>query len=630
MTQEYRDGPVTDLAALTEDALVALTNRGLYKRALGLADQVRLEVTADGTLRATMPDGNTTQLSPDEALGQAQCSCGADGLCRHVLATVLAYQRADNKVTASADPGEAVSADATVWSPGEFTDETLRSAFGAQTMTSARRLMTRGLSGTVHRGAAPSVDLPTATVRFLVPHILEFALSEGHDPTLVVLAVWLCRQADQTDPAGDHVSVDLSGSWTVEWPRVLRLLNELVADGIANTDAAFPFALGRRELAGLPWPQGAWDELADQVAAHAARRATHDPERTARLVAELMARHATANGGRQPLNPILGLQVPSRTQCDHLRLRGLGARVRVWSGADSDEWQWVAEVYLVDPISGVVMVVRHKWRGPLAQGTSGRRVGGVGLDRLATGEIVTESAYRLANRELKLGRNRIAPTAVMAAPDIWPELPAPVLVTDFAAGVADLAARPPSLLAPRVMADNLRLLRAVEIHHIRYQAGAQRMTATLLDAAGQPALAEYDYNQAAPGGIEALSDALAGPGWVAGEVHRRGGMLRIRPTAVLDDTGHFTVPDLVTTGEPIPLQPSSPSGDALDRALAKARADLAAALHHGVHGPVDLDDSADALAALGLSETAHAVRTVRDVPTWVAAELRVLFAEELR
>lgn len=84
-----------ELLELTPQALTALSNAGFVKRSLkelenGNIPQISHE---NGTLIATFSDGTRSQLASGQALKEAQCSCGAIGMCRHRVMLVLSYQR---------------------------------------------------------------------------------------------------------------------------------------------------------------------------------------------------------------------------------------------------------------------------------------------------------------------------------------------------------------------------------------------------------------------------------------------------------------------------------------------------------------------------------------------------------
>ncbi|MGV9371091.1 SWIM zinc finger family protein, partial [Micromonospora tulbaghiae] len=98
-----------DLIALTPDVLAALSNRGLVKRAtkeVDAGERPTLIEDTDGAVRAAYPDGVTVTLPPGGGgLAAACCSCPAPGVCRHLLAVVLTYQRTQNSVPGQpADP----------------------------------------------------------------------------------------------------------------------------------------------------------------------------------------------------------------------------------------------------------------------------------------------------------------------------------------------------------------------------------------------------------------------------------------------------------------------------------------------------------------------------------------------
>lgn len=66
----------------------------------------------NSALIATFSDGVRTQLANGRALKEAQCSCGASGMCRHRVMLVLSYQR----LCTTAQPTEKEEAwDPAIW-----------------------------------------------------------------------------------------------------------------------------------------------------------------------------------------------------------------------------------------------------------------------------------------------------------------------------------------------------------------------------------------------------------------------------------------------------------------------------------------------------------------------------------
>jgi hypothetical protein len=101
-----------DLLSLSPDDLTALSNRGIVKRAQqeieGAQLTCELVESAEGAVTAQWSDDVECVLGAADTLANAQCSCPATSLCRHIIRTVLAYQRQaaqqGTDVAAIADP----------------------------------------------------------------------------------------------------------------------------------------------------------------------------------------------------------------------------------------------------------------------------------------------------------------------------------------------------------------------------------------------------------------------------------------------------------------------------------------------------------------------------------------------
>src|SRR5258707_14024751 len=113
--------PRVDLLALSSDDLATLTNRGIVKRAHRDLDAGaaagRIDETPAGDVRVQWSDGVECLLPAGQTLHQGRCSCAAVGVCRHLVLSVLAYQR------------QAAPAPAEPWDPGAIPDEELARHF---------------------------------------------------------------------------------------------------------------------------------------------------------------------------------------------------------------------------------------------------------------------------------------------------------------------------------------------------------------------------------------------------------------------------------------------------------------------------------------------------------------------
>ncbi|MEV4520809.1 SWIM zinc finger family protein [Micromonospora tulbaghiae] len=707
-----------DLIALTPDVLAALSNRGLVKRAtkeVDAGERPTLIEDTDGAVRAAYPDGVTVTLPPGGGgLAAACCSCPAPGVCRHLLAVVLTYQRThahtpdrqappdrdaapghdaapDRKAPPDGEvaPGYDTAGDRKAapnleaapdgqaapgrddaraggepwrWSPGDVTDEELAAAIGAPALAAAQRRRRRGYTAVVHRPDAadpvPRVELPTGTVRFLVPRQIGYARGDAADDggEAIALAVWACRAADREHPDRPEAQVRVGGAATVTDHPALDAAVTLAADvlltGAAHLGSGVDARLAavRRDLdaAGLRWPLLAVDDLAGQLEAYAARGARYRPETFADLLAELPARRrAVVNAGATPPERVLGTHEPAETPLRRVRLTGLGARVRCSGGEVG------VDVVLAHPAAVSVLVLRRAYPvtddgTPTGHELAGRRATGATLGALATGNVVSESAVRSAAHRLRFAAGRLARTTVTPGTGSWSELPPGLLTGDPDALAAELAGRPPRLLRPRTAAEAVRVLALGEVRAIGYAAGEQRLDATVTGADGGTATVTATHHAAAPGALDALAAALDGthgpPRYVSGTVRRGADGLVVEPLAVVADA--VVVPELAPgAGDGRLAGAVDVRPDPVAAALGTASALLAQAAHTGLRHlaagfPERLRTTAAGLAGVGLERCGAALSGLAGtlgadpgepaVRAWVDAWIRLSVTTESR
>ncbi len=635
----------TDLLALTTDALAALTNRGLVKRATKSIDAGELpaiDTDADGTVRAEFPDRVHTTLPPG-GLDTATCTCDAVGHCRHTITLVLAYQ-----ATAAAHNASAP----VPWSPGDFTDDQIEAVIGPRALAAARRAARAGYVAQVHRpttnDAAPRVDLPSCTVRFLVPGDLGYVHSDaaqGAADEAIALAVWAFRAADATDPTTQQIRVEV-GTGTFGTRTALasatELVNDLLLEGAVHAAGLVPAvaAVARAlDAERLRWPLLAIDDIADQLAAYAQRSARYRAEQFAELLAEVHARHhATNNGTTRP--SVLGIDEPSETRLRTIRLTGLGCRIRA-AGPERS-----ADIFLADPSSATVLVLRHQWAAADDESparAASRRVAGATIAALATGNVVTESAVRTASRRVRLPAGRLSRNSVMSSQGDWDNLPPGVLAKDLAALTAELDRLPPRLIRPRIDAEAVRVVPVAEVRSTRYLPGDQRLDAVITDPTGGTATVSAAYSAASPGALDALADALPEARYVSGVVRRGRGGLVIAPLAVVHGQ-QIMVPDLApATGTPNTDNGSTVYADEIGLTLDSALRLLAELAHRGGrHLPPTyadrLRECAATLTTIGLERCGHALADLARacgtddllINAWIDAQIRLMVAADNR
>ncbi|MFE7265936.1 hypothetical protein ACFU9B_28240 [Streptomyces sp. NPDC057592] len=663
-------GPVTaagngaavrpDLLALTPDTLAALANRGLVKRATKELDAGTVPVLTtdpDTTVRAGFDDGTTTSLPPGTGLDEGDCSCAAPGVCRHLIALVLAHQRG-----AEADPDSAPAA-FTDWSPGSTDDDALTDAVGTRPVASARRTFDRGYAAVVHRPSPdhpePRVELPTCTVRFPVPGEIAYALTDAAAALrgeVLALAVWAFRAADATRTDERSVPVQVGGraaAPSTALPALdtaLALVDELLAEGVAHVGPVHGGALARAGAAltagSMHWPAGAIAELTDQLTAYADRTAQYRPESVAALLTEVHARRrAAAHPG------VLGSREAGDTPLRRVRLISLGCRVH------GTGQSLVSEVYFAHPGAGTVLVLRKTWTAPDGKELSAhrlatRRVLATPLASLATGSLVSESVRRTPSHALTVARGRLGTTTITPVGAAWTELPEPLLVRDLTALTEGWSSRPPRLIRPRVEAEAVHVVALSQVESVGYDPAEQRLEAVVRDASGSRALVVSEYRPECPGALDALADALEGGAThISGSLHRSGGGVRIYPLGVLTPAG-TVVPDLAagdgsTALAAVVRRPPDPLTAALEEAISAMSAVPHSGLRHlNVPTRARIDEAATALSRTGLTRAAMLLRAfvaalddgarpaeealAARSGAWLDAQLHLLVSSELR
>lgn len=644
-----------DLLQLSPEALAALANVGLVKRARKELERARPTVAEDaaGVVTGTFPDGVTTTLPPGTRLQDAPCSCGAVVVCRHRVALVLAY--AAERAAGEAPPEG---------SPGEITDEALEAVLGRRTLDKARKA---GLQVVHVRRAAgqepPRAGLATCTVRFLVPRDATWARCDcaatgGCEH--VALGVWAFRQADRArersaqvgDGAGEAGELtlelrpdDVAGpgraapgdAVSLALGEAERLARDVVVEGVASASPALAqrFARARQALerAGATWPASALEELEEALGAYRERTAGYRPATVVDLVVDVAARARAARGrGELPPAYVLGLGEAGATSLDQVRLVSLGARVE----AEGDDR--VASLLLADPGTGDVLVLTRRFAFEPGQAEDGpgldgpalvhRQVApGCSLGALGHGQLVSRVAKRGADRRLSFGAQRGgARTSVTPQTgDAWGALPAPALVSDLKRHEAHLRARPPRCLRPRHKAEDVHVVALADVSPAAWSPGEQLLFAHARVPGGGALRLQLRHHPGAPRAVDALAAELARPDRDGvGRPRFASGVLRPGPGGLVLDllalvTDRVLVPDLAPApdGTSLPSSAAAVATDPLSAALEAAAALVADLVHHGLLRPPSAlvaraGEVAARLTATGLEALAARAKALAD------------------
>ncbi len=546
--------PNDPLLRLTPEALAQLTNLGLVKRAqreVEAGAPAQLGRGEDGVLRAEFADGVRTEFAPGQGVADARCSCGA-ALCRHRLVVVLAWQRQAGS-TAQAPP---------LRSPGAIDDAPLKAWAGATAWAQAERLRAAGLLVDVRRASpadpVPTALLPQSTVRFHGgddPGAAQSDAAISDHRACVVLGAWAFRAADAEFPDTAQARVQL-GARAVAGDALAAPISRLVAgllrhglaDGGARHAPLLTEALQAADQLGATWLRLALLALEAWLAGFDARSARFHAEDGIALLAEIGARIRAARGaGELAAQHALGVGERLETPLARVRLRALGLRI------EADGEQRSARVALHDPDTSARIAWTCRWDNAGQSGAASvarsqqARVSNSGrLVELAQGQLVTVSAHRRADGELRLGAGHGGRTSLLGQSADWSELPPALVVTRLADWRTARAHLPPALLRPRhALADHL-VFAPTDISEVGFDPATQSVHALLSDADGDALLLTRPWERAAPGALDALARALTAPSQpthIAGTLRETGGIAELDPWA-LSDGQSLVIPDL--------------------------------------------------------------------------------------
>lgn len=538
--------PRPDLAALSPDDLAALANRGLVKRAQRECEAGELTAewaeSDDGTVQATWSDQVTCTLPGGGTVKDADCSCSALELCRHVLRTIIAWQQRQ-AVTLSNAGGSNETPQP--WDPGRIDDATLERQIAKPVRDRAAILWSQGVLAELLRSAKPSASFhcPGHTVRFPVPDDLRYAQCSCADPAPcvhVVLAVRAFRLLEDSASSG-IVSV---GPLDAPVPGEILTaaedsVRDLLADGLASLGTAWRDRVRRVSsectAASLMWPAQILEELADDFDRYTARDAAFNPVPTAERAGELLLRIDAIRADRAPVPQafIRGMRTDRESELGSARFIGLGAAIT--EGRRSS----TVRVYLQNSDIGHVMTLTREFaedgeaniklfheiaRAPAVKGAS--------LAGLAAGQLVTQGGRRTASGRLVIGRARAVVNPQNYA---WEQLKAPTLVEDFGELSARLRLLPPASFRPRREAADFHVCPIESADGAVFDVATNSIVALLRDRSGLEARLSHPWTTRGEQGAEALLTALnqAKPLFVAGHVRASGQLLLIRPTAVV-------------------------------------------------------------------------------------------------
>ncbi|MDO8209089.1 SWIM zinc finger family protein [Conexibacter sp. CPCC 206217] len=613
-----------DLLSLTDDDLAAHSTRGALRRARHdvEAGAVEVEEQPDGTVAATVGE-HTVALAPGVALHDGHCTCPVLGVCRHVVAVVLAYQALHD--TPDPEP----------WDPGTLDDATLAAAAGGggaararlapppagrRALARARARLAAGTTWTLARGIRPWATLhdEDRTVVFSVPHAIEHARCSCSQPmpcSHALAAALAFRELPAASTAGVVETARTPGAPP---PRDAHdALRRLVEHGAAGGGRTLPGELAAAAQAcwraALPSPAACLDELAELVRRHHAGDASYDPVTLAETAGEaaLRLRLLELDAPWPPRAFVAGLENQPARDVGSGRLVGLGTSVRR-RGRTVDVVAHLAAVGDGTPSALLSTTVDPVPPVPARSFTAlaAAHVRDVPLRAYGAGQVVAQGARRSADGRISFGRSPVSVTPQAFA---WSELLGPAFC-DHAASVQALAAtRQPASLAPRRAADAPVALALAGVRDSGFSHAAQAVVISARDRRGDTVVLRHPFLSRAAAGTEALLAALSGEERIvltAGHV-RSLDPLVLEPTAVVmegpdearrmlqpaTDAFISAAPPTDAALRPVPATSAESAATTVTASLERARTLLGALLTTGAQrADAELAQQARALA----------------------------------
>lgn len=610
-----------ELLELTPQALTALSNAGFVKRSLKELENGNVpEISHEnGALIATFSDGVRTQLANGQALKEAQCTCGASGMCRHRVMLVLSYQR----LCATAQPTEKKEEE---WDPAIWLKElaTLPDA----TRKRAQALVAKGI--TIELFCAPdeipSARLPMSDVRFYSRSSIRFARCDCIEGTLcehVVLAVQAFVEAKTQQAEFTH------------------LIWQMRSEHVTSSDDPFASEEGKtcrqyvQQLSQALWLGGISQppihyEAAFSRAQQAAERCNWRwvSESLRQLRASVDAFHARASHYHA-----------GEAKLDHLRLVSLG--MRCWQDIE----QYGLRIWFTDPDTGSILHLSRSWQRSEQENSPAatRRLFSFQAGALAGGQIISQAAKRSADGELLLAtRNRLS-SVVPLSPDAWQMLSAPLRQPGIVALREYLRQRPPACIRPINQVDNLFILLIAECISLGWDSSRQTLDAQVISGEGEDNVLTLSLPASAcsPFAVERMAALLQQTddpvSLVSGFVSFVEGQLTLEPRVMMTKTRAWALDAETAPVAPLPSASVLPVPPTAHQLLMRCQALLIQLLHNGWRyqeqsaiGEAEL--LANDLTAVGFYRLAHVLGQFHNTESEARVEAMnngVLLCEQL-
>ncbi|EMK08944.1 MULTISPECIES: hypothetical protein [Leptospira] len=521
-----------DVLSLSLQELEILTSKGTVNRALkDIESGIKGEwkETEDGNIEVVWEDSVVCVLPGSLPIQEADCTCFSTGVCRHIIRTVVAYQ----KQSVDYKPG-------VVWNPGNVTDQSLRSFVSASSFTKAKSIFDSGVVVELDRTGVPFAKIHgIGTVHFPVPNDIRYTRVDCKGALAdqaIAIAVFAFRITyEEKKLVSTNVQkTDISPQIT---NRADEIFKEITLFGFQGVGEHLKDRLSRLERScieeGLIWPADILSELQEEYSKYVSHDSLFDPDQVVYLLGEWFVRTDALKSNQKEIPP-LAISGDTKIYSSELlsrSLTGLGSGIQVLKK------DFVIRSYFADPKSEEVLLYER-----FLENSSEEVIGnipvlkGVSLLDFGKSSIIGSSIKKTA-----AGRLQFSNKATLNPQTFYfDSLSAKIFSDDFHKTIRIISEKPPRSLGPRWAAGNFYVFKTEQFDDFYFDTVLQRFHLEVTDKNGSTADVYLPYFGKAAGGLENLKNALDDSSlrYVCGIADVTTGRLRIRPVSfVIEQDG---------------------------------------------------------------------------------------------
>ncbi|EMN27521.1 hypothetical protein [Leptospira kirschneri] len=528
-----------DILSLSLQELEVLTSKGTVNRALKDIEsgtKGEWKETENGSIEVVWEDSVTCILPGSVPIQESSCTCSSTGVCRHIIRTIVAYQ----KRTISDKPNLS-------WNPGSISDESLRSFISASSFTKAKSIFNSGIAVELDRTDVPVAKIHgLGTVHFPVPNDIRYARADckgSLGEQIIAVAVWSFRltHLEKEFVSTNIQEIKISSDIT---DRANIILKEIVQYGFQGASEYLKERLSQLERScleeGLLWPAEVLSELQEEYSKYLLHDSLFDPDQVVYLLGEWIIRMDALKENKGAV-PSLVIRGDTKAYSSELIVRsliGLGSGIKVFKKG------FVVLSYFADPKSDKILLYECSFEKQMDEPF--HSIGnfpvlkGIPIYDFGKSSILSSSIKKNASGKLQFS-NKVTLNPQTFS---FESLSRNIFSDNFNETMKTLLEKPPRPLGPRWAAGNFFVFKVERFTQPHFDNILQQMNIELEDQNGNIAYAQLPYYSRASDGIENLQHALVDSHlrYVCGIADVTSGRLYIKPVSfVIEQGGNRTM-----------------------------------------------------------------------------------------